>query len=618
MTLLLNPTPPAYLTRGSSPHLLDPRDGPMLGSLLVRKARSAHDLTLDLTAHAQRKLRTVVSELFSDTLSSEKSPPACLPHGVDLFSKLPEELLIAILLCLDGSSIAACNQTCRSLRQVISHSMQMQYKIALFSCGMRDGPRTDMNHEVQLKRLLAHDAAWQQLAWTDARLMPHLSGSLHPMAISGSTFAFASFGPGPVSGLKLLIQQFPSSLRDVEARQWELLFQFPGSAVHDVLMDVSQDLLIILEPDSLVIYTTMYRMFSLSTGRPHPLAANDGLLEVPEGRVISLGASGLYGDYIGATVYSLSDKSTHIVLWNWKTGERKVDAPLPTPVMGLKPTFSFLDQHHIVAGFLWSTESQPRDLLVCALDPQRLLDNDGGPIDAVRTYVFRIPKVLKRRDLWEIHTHRSTVPVYSSSPPVPGHARHYHQYFSIDPADQLFMIEMASRRHTSSPEKLDPAMSLCVPARTILRRIARSRQSQQSPPSTTPLVFSWEQWGERGALLTKRLDKERRLPLMSRVCGLRHITRKPIVRPEGGPAVLHVVDFHPGRATRILQNRAPGNRSPPSSSLIHAVIEVPLPVELQNVDPALISSSLCHDAVIICERMDHDGGGMRRLFVCSF
>ncbi len=116
MTLLLHSTPPAHLRREGSPHLLDPQDGPMLTSLFVRKARSAHDLTLDLTAHAQRKLRTVVSELFPDALSSEKPQPSRSPHAVDLISRLPEELLIAILLYLDGSSIAACNQVRRPAR----------------------------------------------------------------------------------------------------------------------------------------------------------------------------------------------------------------------------------------------------------------------------------------------------------------------------------------------------------------------------------------------------------------------------------------------------------------------------------------------------------------------
>ncbi|KAH8977392.1 hypothetical protein EDB92DRAFT_1574589 [Lactarius akahatsu] len=614
MTLLLKSAPPIHLTRGSSSRLLDPQDGPMLSSLLVRKARSAHDLTLDLTAHAQRKLRTVVSELFQDVLSSEKPPSARPPpNGVALFpiDRLPEELLIAILLYLDGSSIAACNQTCRGLRQAISHSMQLQYKITLFSCGMRDGPREDVDHEVQLKRLLTYDAAWGQLAWTETRLIP-LTGLFHPVAMSGSTMAFMLFGPGPVSGFRLLIQQFPSALRGTEARQWELQFQL--TIMHDTLMDVSQDLLVFLEPDALATnYTTMYRMFSLSTGGPHPLAANDGIIEVPAGRAISLAGSGLYGDYIGAVAYGLSDKSTHLVLWNWKTGECKVDARLPTPVMGLRPTFSFLNQHHIVAGFLWSNASQPRDLLVCALDHQRLLDD--GPIDTVRTYLFRIPKTLKRSHHWEIHTHRSIVPLYSDGPPDPGNVRHYHHYFDNDPTDQLFMIEMASRRHASSPEGPDPLMSLCIPARTILRRIARAGQS---PPPATPLVFPWEQWGPRGALLTKRLDSERRLPYISRVCGLRHVVRKPIACPDGGPAVIRVLDFHAGRATRIAKSRAGNGSSPPPSSSLYAAIEVPLPVELHGVDPVMISTSLCQDGLLVCERMDHDNGGVKRLFVCSF
>ena len=76
----------------------------MLTSLLVRKARSAHDLT----AQAQRKLRTVVSELFPAIEKQHQQPP--LHTRTNLISRLPEELLIAILSYLDGSSIAVCNQ----------------------------------------------------------------------------------------------------------------------------------------------------------------------------------------------------------------------------------------------------------------------------------------------------------------------------------------------------------------------------------------------------------------------------------------------------------------------------------------------------------------------------
>lgn len=602
MTLLHPSTPPAQQRQGSRQRLLDPQEG--LSSLLVRKARSAHDLT----AQVQRKLRTVVSELrFPDVRAGDKALQTSQTHRIDHISRLPEELLIAILCYLDGSSIGACNQTCHSLRLAISHSMQLQYELALFSCGMRDGPRRDANHAVQLGRLLAHDSAWQKLAWTDARPLEHLSGSFHPAAVSGSTIAFIPFGPGTVSGYRLLIQQFPSALRGTEMRHWELQFQL--MSVHDTLMDVSQDLLILLEADALSNYTTIYHVYSLSTGRPHPLAANEGLLEMPEGRTISGAASGLCGDYIGATAYSLSDKSTNLVLWNWKTGERKVDAPLPTPVLGLRPTFTFLDPHHILVGFLWLSESQsqPRDLLVCALDPSRLKNTDDAPIENVSTYRFRIPKLLSRRDYWEIHTHRNSVPLHPSNSTTTS-APHY---FDNDPEDQLVVIEMASRRRYPRPDKPDPALSVCIPARAILRRIVHARQ---------PLVFAWEQWGEGHAFVERRVDIERRLPNLTRVCGLRQAARKPVPRPDG-PAVFHVADFHPGRASRIAQSRAEG-KGPPGGvdalAPLRAIVEVPLPAEMQSVDPVLISTSICQDALIAFERMDYGVGGVRRVFVCSF
>jgi hypothetical protein len=102
MTLLHHTTPPTHPRQGVKSRLLEPQDGQMLTSLFVRKARSAHDLT----AQAQRKLRTVVSELFP---ASEKQQPPSHTR-TDLISRLPEELMIAILCYLDGSSIAACNR----------------------------------------------------------------------------------------------------------------------------------------------------------------------------------------------------------------------------------------------------------------------------------------------------------------------------------------------------------------------------------------------------------------------------------------------------------------------------------------------------------------------------
>jgi hypothetical protein len=125
--------------------------------------------------------------------------------------------------------------------------MPLQYKLALFHSGMLDGPQIDPDHNTQLHRLLAHDAAWRQLKWTKINPFAHLTGWLHPTAISGNTVAFIPSGPGPASGLRVLIQQFPSALRarGMEIQHWELKFQ--AILVHDTLLDSSQDLLILLE-----------------------------------------------------------------------------------------------------------------------------------------------------------------------------------------------------------------------------------------------------------------------------------------------------------------------------------------------------------------------------------
>lgn len=258
--------------------------------------------------------------------------------------------------------------------------------------------------------------------------------------------------------------------------------------------------------------------------------------------------------------------------------------------MGLRPTFTFLDPYHIVVGFLWTSESQPRELLVCALDSERMhSDSDDGLIDSVSTYLFRIPKLLKRRDFWEVHTHHNSVPLLHDTTLSPPH------YFDNDPADQLIVIEMASRRRSPGTDKPDPALSLCIPARAILSHII--------PTTSTPLVFAWEQWGEGRVILSKRSDNERRLPCLSRVCGLRHVGRKPVLQNDGGPVIFQVMDFHPGRAARIAQSRALGNGPPGADAYAprHALIEVPLPREMQGVDPALLSTSICQDALIVFE-----------------
>lgn len=214
--------------------------------------------------------------------------------------------------------------------------------------------------------------------------------------------------------------------------------------------------------------------------------------------------------------------------------------------------------------------------------------------------------MLKRRDFWEIYTHRNSVPLLCNN------SSGAHHYFDNEPADQLVVIELASRKRSPHSHKTDPAFSLGVPADAFLRRIPpthvhASQQQQQLQP---PLVFAWEQWGEGRAVIKKRDDIDRRLPQLTRVCGLRGVSRKPVLvhhyDDDGAPvttSMFRVVDLHPVRVARLLQYRAEGREPPGVGSLAprHAFVEVPLPKEMQGVDPVLISTTICQDALIVFE-----------------
>jgi hypothetical protein len=227
--------------------------------------------------------------------------------------------------------------------------------------------------------------------------------------------------------------------------------------------------------------------------------------------------------------------------------------------------------------------------------------------------------LLKQRDFWEIYTHRNAIPLHRNN--NSGGSSHHH-YFDNEPADQLVVIEIASRKRRPESHKPDPALSLCVPAQAFLRCIPSPTPAHAA--SSPPLIFAWESWGEGHAFLRKRMDMDRRLPQLSRVCGLRTVARKPVLvqqqqRHDGlvpaAASVFRVGDFHPARTVRIAQSRAEGHGPPGVATPVprHAIVDVPLPDEMQNTDPALISTSICQDALIAFE-VRFIGGGT--LFFC--
>jgi hypothetical protein len=63
-------------------------------------------------------------------------------------------------------------------------------------------------------------------------------------------------------------------------------------------------------------------LFALSTGQPHPLSANGGVLYLEPSRRPSMGNSKheISGDFLGMITQSSDVFDDRLFIWNWKTG----------------------------------------------------------------------------------------------------------------------------------------------------------------------------------------------------------------------------------------------------------------------------------------------------------
>ena len=129
------------------------------------------------------------------------------------------------------------------------------------------------------------------------------------------------------------MQSIPSSLRGVSGRQWRIDLDF---FVEPFVIDATQDLLVgVPRHDSKELVFSLpfprlrsrfstYRifLFALSTGQPHPLSANEGVLCLEPSRRHSLGNSKheISGDFLGMITQRSDVFDDRLFIWNWKTG----------------------------------------------------------------------------------------------------------------------------------------------------------------------------------------------------------------------------------------------------------------------------------------------------------
>jgi len=151
-----------------------------------------------------------------------------------------------------------------------------------------------------------------------------------------------------------IMHSISSPLRGVSGRQWRIDFDF---FVEPFAIDATQDLLMAVprhDSKKLVVLVILFLMcvcsrvsphsillLALSTGQPHPLSANGGVLYLESSRRPTLGNSKheISGDFLGMITHSSDVLDDRLFIWNWKTGIIHVKMVL----------FSFFPRTHLIS-----------------------------------------------------------------------------------------------------------------------------------------------------------------------------------------------------------------------------------------------------------------------------
>ena len=204
--------------------------------------------------------------------------------------------------------------------------------LALAARGLCDGPPGPVTAASRLELVEAYDEAWRTFSWRDY-LMIELPFPHQAPYVSGDTLVLPIYGMSRLIS-SFVMQSIPSPLRGVQGRQWQIDFDF---FVDPFIIDATQDLLIVVPRHDtqksvysvflLYVHLLTYIPYSvfvcaLSTGQPHPLSDNEGVLHLEPCRSPARGNSKheISGDFLGMITESRNALDDRLVIWNWKTG----------------------------------------------------------------------------------------------------------------------------------------------------------------------------------------------------------------------------------------------------------------------------------------------------------
>ncbi|KAG8709193.1 hypothetical protein FRC09_000799 [Ceratobasidium sp. 395] len=299
-------------------------------------------------------------------------------------SRLPDEIVVQILLSCPYNNIFSFALTCRKYSNIVSSSTSLELHIELEANGLQTTERslehTSGDHVSLLKKLQRHHDAWLDL---NIRSSTNHDCNLEDMTfweLRDGVFAKAFIRHTGLGSVLLL------PLDSGECRT-----QVDFDTTFNVLtMDLGQDLITLagVEPDQW--NHGWLRLCSSTTGQAHPQAKKpllelelgfDVLVDLPFSLTLEI-----KHDLVAAKFACTSEFVYEILIWNWKTGRLMHRISCDNGVC----SFVFMDRNRLI---VWSARSgeEKNNLNLVSLVVYEQLGCVGSSYGVPDSGVFNVP-----------------------------------------------------------------------------------------------------------------------------------------------------------------------------------------------------------------------------------
>ncbi|KAJ7744482.1 hypothetical protein DFH07DRAFT_24480 [Mycena maculata] len=374
------------------------------------------------------------------------------------FSKIPAELIEGVYQWLDARSIFRLSQVSHQFRRVLQQSSALEYKMRLELSGFRDGLKPGVSSE-RLAMLEAYQAAWTSFHPNQCDSKSVLMDG-HLWELVGNVLVTYSAENG------FRFNRIPSSTRHILPAAWSVA-SVPF-AVSDFSLDLSQDLLLVVEINHNVKVNTVIHLLSLQNGGPHPLARKAGLSpdidssDYPAPHHFQIR---IFGDHVGVLTDSID--RVELIVWEWKTGNLKkhlFDDDMTS--------FAFLDDYRLLISVYTALSGLPPEL--------RVLEIDGHLTEMIGYFSFKLPAFSPLHEVPEteivIHTEPRTSWATDSD---------LNEPFATSLTDRLFVVSLWGETLHAT----DPTFMLCFLLSALLNIMGNP------PEGTDDRSIVWDKWG---------------------------------------------------------------------------------------------------------------------------